>query len=123
MADLPTDPWISKIIFEGAKRNVQEDVIAIISVLNNSHNLFFKKVYNNNFNKSEELDEIKHRYSDETGDLITFLNIFNKIFGNCKKKLRHERDAEIRRICKESCFNMRSAFSIIEYYDEIKQRN
>ena len=90
MADLPTDPWISNIIFEGAKRNVQEDVIAIISVLNNSHNLFFQKVYNNNFNKSEELDEIKHRYWDETGDLIAFLNIFNKIFGNCKKKLRHE---------------------------------
>ena len=120
MADLPTDPWISKIILEGARRNVQEDVIAIISVLNNCNNLFYKLKYNNPYKKSEELDDIKHKYSDETGDLITFLNIFNKIFGGCKNFKRQERDVEIRRICKENGFNIRSAIGIIEFYNEIK---
>ena len=118
MADLPTDPWLSKIIIESTKRSCQLEVMKIISVLVNSHNLFFSK----KGEKKNDTDFIKMEFIDEDGygDLLTFLKIFDKIYGIFKgidKKEKNNR--EVVKYCKEHNFNIKAVFSSFEYYEDL----
>jgi len=124
MADLPTEPWLSKIAIEGENRAFKDEVLKIISVLVNSHNLFFTKKSGD----KQQNDSIRTDFADEYGDLIMFLNIFNwayEIFKGKDKKSFNK--GELIQKCREKNLSVKALLSSFDYYDELnhalKQKN
>ena len=119
MAELPTDPWYSKILIESGFRDCQDEAIRIISMLQ-QHNLFYEP---KNADK-KKLDEAKLEFADETGDLIMLLNIFNKFWDIYSEKnpyfTYNKNKFALINFCKEKFLNMKAIFSAIDFYNEIK---
>jgi len=75
MAFMQTDPTISRILYEGVLRNCEIEAAKIVAIMLNSMNLFYRGGDDSSKNLA---DNHKFRFADETGDLLTFLNIYQE---------------------------------------------
>lgn len=72
MVKLSTDPRTSRILIEAFYRGVFDEVLSIICVLMNSQYLF---IYG--YKNFEDRLRKKLSFIDPSGDLITFLNVYD----------------------------------------------
>lgn len=86
MLKLETDPDYSTAILEAIKLGCSNEVISIISMLGVSQRLFLRGYEESEKNKS---DTLKFKFCHESGDLLTFLRIFEE-FIKIDKKQRKE---------------------------------
>jgi HrpA-like RNA helicase len=75
MAEMPTEPITSRILYESVHRQVPMEVAKIIAVMQNCQNLFFR---GNDDRQKESSDLSKAGFMDETGDFLTFLRVYEK---------------------------------------------
>lgn len=73
MADFPIHPMFSKALLTSATFGVYEDVIAIIAMLGESSNLFYRPK-----DKKEDADNKRQTFNDVSGDHLTYLNVWNQ---------------------------------------------
>ncbi|SBS83351.1 RNA helicase, putative [Plasmodium malariae] len=72
MANFPMEPNLSKILLTSIKFNCADDVVTIVSMLS-VQNIFYRPM-----NKALLADKKKNKFVMPQGDLITYLNIYNK---------------------------------------------
>lgn len=73
MAEFPIDAMFAKCLLLSSKYGVFQDILAIISVLGESSNLFYRPK-----DKREQADRAKERFHEEAGDHLTLLNVWNQ---------------------------------------------
>ncbi|CRG99163.1 pre-mRNA-splicing factor ATP-dependent RNA helicase PRP22, putative [Plasmodium relictum] len=72
MANFPMEPNLSKILLTSINFNCADDVVTIVSMLS-VQNIFYRPQ-----NKALLADKKKNKFVMPQGDLITYLNIYNK---------------------------------------------
>lgn len=72
MANFPMEPNLSKILLTSLNFNCTDDVVTIVSMLS-VQNIFYRPQ-----NKALLADKKKNKFIMPQGDLITYLNIYNK---------------------------------------------
>lgn len=72
MAEFPIEPMFSKCLLESCKFGVMDEVVAVIAMLGESANLFFRP-------KDKKIDADKKRefFNDSTGDHLTLLKVWS----------------------------------------------
>ena len=101
MGKLPTDPDISRVIIEAIKAKCEKEACKIISLMAYSGNLFQR---GNNYDRYEMSDRQKFDFCHPTGDLLTFLNIFQAYESLKKNKL------ELRKWCSKNTLSSKCLF-------------
>ena len=69
-ADIPIS--LSKIIWENRNSDLIDDLIVVVSFIQNCSNGLFVKITSENNNKEIEINNQKYSYFDPFGDFITF---------------------------------------------------
>ena len=108
MAILPMDPIYSLILInslDNKYRQVFDDIVAIISVLQ-SDNIF----YNPN-NYREKIEKIRERFLDPISDHLSLRNIF----------MEYKRTSNKEKFCKENFLNDKALAKSMEIYKQIKE--
>ena len=111
MVMLPTDPGISRAILEAIVQNCLDEVCKIIAVMTYSGNLFYRGKL---FQDWEYSDRRKFDFCHPTGDLMTFLQIF-ETWESLKKSFQQQKDW-----CKKNTLNGKCLRQSAELYEEIK---
>ena len=107
MSILPMDPIYSLILInslENKYRDVFEDILSIISVLQ-SDNIF----YNPN-NLREKIEKIRERYLDPISDHLSLRNIF----------MEYKKANNKEKFCKENFLNDKALAKSMEIYNQLK---
>ncbi|WEJ97402.1 DEAD-like ATP-dependent RNA helicase [Yamadazyma tenuis] len=72
MANFPIHPMFSKALLESVKFGVAKEIVALIAMLGESSNLFYRPK-----DKKDEADKKRQYFNDVTGDHLSLLNIWN----------------------------------------------
>lgn len=83
IADLPTDPLLSKIIVESFFKNCSNEIISILSLLNCSEKLW---IFADNNDKKEKVAMNKFEFCHESGDFMTFKAIMDNFESKTSKR-------------------------------------
>lgn len=111
MGMLPTDPAISRVVIEAISRKCEQQVCKIIALMTFSGNLFMR---GSNFNDWESSDRLKYDFCHPTGDLMTFLQVFEKW------ESQKGRDKKHFLWCRKNALNPKCLKQAEEMYEEIK---
>ncbi|ODV79198.1 P-loop containing nucleoside triphosphate hydrolase protein [Suhomyces tanzawaensis NRRL Y-17324] len=110
MAEFPIDPMFTKALLQSSKYGVFEDILSIMSMLGESGTLYYRPK-----DKKEQADKAHEKFSEEQGDHLTLLKIWNEWvetgYSNtwCQdhfvqyktlKRVRHIRE-QLERLCKK----------------------
>lgn len=87
IADLPTDPLLSKIIVESYFKNCSNEIISILSLLNCSEKLW---IFAKNDEKKEKVAINKFEFCHESGDFMTFKTIMKEFELKASKNIFFE---------------------------------
>lgn len=73
MAQLPLDPPLAKTLLHGASEDCLDEILTVVAMLSTQLSLFYRPR-----GREEEADRVKTRFSNQSGDHLTLLNVYEQ---------------------------------------------